>query len=195
MRRLLQALIASRKLNAGMTDMWVLARSAFDQVRAPTTSARAICVWMPNATLTFLPLVPCQAIHTVPSVDTAAIYSHIWSEYYKFPMTAGNNMGCIFSHMGYSEYAGGYYSYLWSQVYSADMFASRFEKEGIFNPTTGASYRKEILAPGGSRDGMESLKAFLGREPSVEPFLKAKGLAEGAMQNSGAQLKSGVKQA
>ena len=54
---------------------------------------------------------------------------------------------------------------------------SRFAAEGIFNPTTGKSYRDEIMAPGGSRDAAASLRAFLGREPIQEPFLKSKGLA------------------
>ena len=56
-------------------------------------------------------------------------------------------------------------------------FASRCEAEGSFNgDLCGASYRKEILAAGGSRDAMDSLIAFLGREPIQEPFLKSKGL-------------------
>jgi len=32
-------------------------------------------------------------------------------------------------------------------------------------------YRKEILAPGGTRDSAESLKIFLGREPNNKAFL------------------------
>jgi len=40
----------------------------------------------------------------------------------------------------------------------------------------GQKYRKEILEPGASREAMEDLVAFLGRKPSINPFLKAKGL-------------------
>ena len=34
------------------------------------------------------------------------------------------------------------------------MFATRFEAEDIFSKAAGASYRREILAPGGSRDAL-----------------------------------------
>jgi oligopeptidase A len=61
-------------------------------------------------------------------------------------------------------------------VLSADAFA-RFEEDGIFNAGTGAAFRREILAKGGSRDAMELFKAFRGREPSVEPLLRHSGIA------------------
>ena len=73
-------------------------------------------------------------------------------------------------------YDAGYYGYLSSQVYSTDMFFSVFAKDPM-NGTEGRRYRKEVLEKGGSRDEMESLKAFLGREPSTEPFYKELGLA------------------
>ena len=51
---------------------------------------------------------------------------------------------------------------MWSEVYSADMF-SVFQKNGILNPEYGDRYRKYILAPGGSVDGIDMIKNFLGR--------------------------------
>lgn len=55
------------------------------------------------------------------------------------------------------------------------MFHSEFVKDPM-DGAVGRRYRKEILEKGGSRDEMESLKAFLGREPSSEPFYKELGL-------------------
>ncbi|KAJ1720638.1 metalloendopeptidase, partial [Coemansia biformis] len=79
--------------------------------------------------------------------------------------------------------AGGYssrlYGYLWAEVFSADMYASRFKSEGVDNPKTGREYRNEILRPGGSRDAMESLVRFLGRQPNNTAFLKSVGLLAG----------------
>ncbi|KAJ2907788.1 metalloendopeptidase, partial [Coemansia aciculifera] len=62
----------------------------------------------------------------------------------------------------------------------ADMYASRFVKDGIFNPQTGLDYRYEILRPGGSRDAMASLEIFLGRKPNNLAFLRSIGLSDKA---------------
>ncbi|KAJ1642177.1 metalloendopeptidase [Coemansia asiatica] len=74
-------------------------------------------------------------------------------------------------------YDAGYYGYLWSKVFSQDMFEARFKKEGLFNKQTGMDYRREILAPGGSRDASISLEKFLGRKPQNTAFMRAIGLA------------------
>lgn len=61
-------------------------------------------------------------------------------------------------------YESGYYGYLWSKVYSADMYEGGFKGDPL-NSDLGYKYRKSILAPGGSRDGLELIREFLGREP------------------------------
>ncbi len=84
-----------------------------------------------------------------------------------------------FSHIFAGGYAAGYYSYKWAEVLSADAFAA-FEEErangSVLNPATGARFRDEILAVGGSRPAMDSFKAFRGRAPSVDALLRHSGM-------------------
>lgn len=91
------------------------------------------------------------------------------------PHHAGTFFPASFGHM-LSGYDAGYYGYLWSEVYGDDMF-SRFENEGVTNPAVGADYRRTILEAGGSRDGMDLLHNFLGRDPNNESFLRKLGIS------------------
>jgi peptidyl-dipeptidase Dcp len=79
-----------------------------------------------------------------------------------------------FAHIFSGGYAAGYYSYLWSEVLDKDAFQA-FKETSLFDPATAKSFRDNILSKGNTRDVMESYKAFRGREPSVEAFLKARG--------------------
>ena len=72
-------------------------------------------------------------------------------------------------------YSAGYYSYIWSEVLDADAFAA-FKENGLFDRKTAGSFRKNILERGGTADAMDLWMAFRGREPSVEPLLKRRGL-------------------
>ena len=58
---------------------------------------------------------------------------------------------------------------------SADAYAA-FEEHGVLDPATGARFRDEVLAVGGSRPALESFRAFRGREPRVEPLLRHNGM-------------------
>jgi oligopeptidase A len=81
-----------------------------------------------------------------------------------------------FSHIFAGGYAAGYYSYKWAEVLSADAY-SFFEENGILDPMTGARFRDEILAVGGSRPAAESFRAFRGREPTVDALLRHNGMS------------------
>jgi len=90
-----------------------------------------------------------------------------------YPYLEGTQMFASFGHL--MGYAAGYYSYLWALIYADDMF-SVFDKNGIMDEATGLRYRDIILANGSSRDELEMVKEFLGREPSQDAFFKAIGL-------------------
>lgn len=116
-------------------------------------------------------------VHTQPAdkIDTTALWNKLREEVTLIPGAPKTWPAAAFGHI-MGGYDAGYYGYLWSQVFSADMFFSRFAVEGVTNPDTGLSYRESILKPGGSRNGMDMLKTFLGREPRDEAFLKSIGL-------------------
>ena len=80
-----------------------------------------------------------------------------------------------FAHIFAGGYAAGYYSYKWAEVLSADAYA-KFEEEGVLDPRTGARFRDEILAVGGSRPAAESFRAFRGREPRIDALLRHSGM-------------------
>ncbi len=71
-------------------------------------------------------------------------------------------------------YASGYYAYIWSEVLDQDAFQA-FRERGLFDQATARAFRR-ILETGGAEDAMVQYKAFRGREPSVEPLLRKRGL-------------------
>lgn len=82
-----------------------------------------------------------------------------------------------FAHIFDGGYSAGYYSYLWSEVLDADAFEAFVEK-GIFDRTTGQSFRDNILSKGGSEDPMVLYKKFRGAEPNPIYLLKNRGFVE-----------------
>ncbi|KAJ2657048.1 metalloendopeptidase [Coemansia sp. RSA 1199] len=111
-----------------------------------------------------------------PNVDVKKNFLKLRQEISRFENDSDDTWGTsTFGHM-MGGYDAGYYGYMWSLVFSADMFESRFIKEGVENTTTGMDYRREILLPGGSRDAMISLEHFLGRKPNNKAFLRSIGL-------------------
>ncbi len=81
-----------------------------------------------------------------------------------------------FTHIFAGGYAAGYYSYKWAEVLSADAYAA-FEEAPERREETGARFRREVLARGGSRGALESFRAFRGRAPSIDALLRHHGMA------------------
>ena len=90
---------------------------------------------------------------------------------------AGTNFGAYWGHL--TGYDAGYYGYAWADAIAADMaMAFRNSEGGWMDTEVGMRLREEIYAPGGSRDAAESIRAFLGRERSIDPFLESIGIEE-----------------
>jgi len=106
---------------------------------------------------------PLQLLHEIRAKVAVAMQP----EYNRFL----NN----FSHVFSGAYAAGYYSYKWAEVLSADAY-SLFEQNGVLDSDTGARFRDEILAVGGSRPALESFTAFRGREPRIDALLRHNGM-------------------
>jgi thimet oligopeptidase len=90
------------------------------------------------------------------------------------PFVEGTFYPASFGHL-LGGYDAGYYGYLWSEVYGDDMF-SRFEELGHTGAGVGGMYRRAILERGGTIDGLDLLRGFLGREPNSMAFLRKLGI-------------------
>lgn len=116
--------------------------------------------------------------HTVTSSrpqDTTAFERQSMAKIGLIPEIVPRYRSTYFNHIFNGGYAAGYYGYIWADVLVADAFEA-FKEKGIFDRTTARSFRTNILETGGTEDAMVLYKRFRGREPSVEPLLKKRGL-------------------
>lgn len=81
-----------------------------------------------------------------------------------------------FNHIFGTGYAAGYYVYLWAGVLDADAYDAFRESGDLFNREIAARFRKHILAENSLGEGMGQYVKFRGKEPSIEPLLKQRGL-------------------
>ena len=114
--------------------------------------------------------------------DCVAISNPILEKVF-LPIDPGTTFVSFFGHL--NGYDAGYYGYAWADAIAADM-ATVFEKskDGYQDKQAGMRLRKEIYEPGDSRDVAISIKKFLGRDQSIQPFLKKIGIAAGEKAKS-----------
>jgi peptidyl-dipeptidase Dcp len=80
-----------------------------------------------------------------------------------------------FSHIFAGGYSAGYYGYIWSEVLDADT-VDWFKENGGLIRTNGDHFRDTLLSRGGSIDSMQMFRNFRGRDATIEPLLKRRGL-------------------
>ena len=82
-----------------------------------------------------------------------------------------------FSHIWGSGYSAGYYAYLWAEMLDDDAY-EWFEEHGGLTRANGDRFRQMVLSRGNTEDLAKMYVAWRGKEPSVEPMMKYRGLQE-----------------
>ncbi len=76
------------------------------------------------------------------------------------------------------SYAAGYYVYMWAEVLDADAFNAFLETGDAFDAATAKRLYDYVYSAGDSIEPAEGYRAFRGRDATVEPMLKKRGLIE-----------------
>ena len=153
-QHLVDRLLASRTFNEGFSTTEYLAAAVLDQAWHRLS---------PDA---------ADAVTDVAAFERDALAAAGLDD----PLIPPRYSSTYFAHIFAGGYDAGYYSYIWSEVAGADIMAW-FEAHGGATRENGERFRAEILAPGGSRDPRASVRSLLGREPTIEPLLRRRGLA------------------
>jgi peptidyl-dipeptidase Dcp len=82
-----------------------------------------------------------------------------------------------FSHIWGGDYSAGYYAYLWAEMLDDDAY-QWFEEHGGLTRANGDRFRQMVLSRGNTEDLTKMYAGWRGKEPSVEPMLKDRGLQE-----------------
>ena len=156
-RALFDKMIAAKNFQAGMGFVRQLEFALFDmRLHSDFDAAEATPLQLINAVRAEVAVVPAPAFNRMPNA---------------------------FGHIFGGGYAAGYYSYKWAEVLSADAYAL-FEETGVLSAETGARFRREVLARGGSRPALESFIAFRGRKPESDALLRHNGMKLAATMGS-----------
>jgi peptidyl-dipeptidase Dcp len=122
-----------------------------------------------------------MAVHSLteaePPADLCAFESELLHQH-GLPHGVGLNHRLVhFQHLfSSSGYAAGYYVYLWAEVLDADGYEAFEEAGSPFAPDVAARLKQHIYSAGNSEEPLATYRAFRGREATVQPLLRKRGL-------------------
>ena len=111
-----------------------------------------------------------------PELDTLAFENGSLARIELIPEIVSRYRSPYFQHIFAGGYSSGYYSYIWSAVLDADAFEAFKETGNLFDQKTAKAFRENVLSKGNTDEPMTLYKRFRGKEPSIEPLLKRRGL-------------------
>ena len=156
---LLDKVIAAEKFNQGFKTTEYLSASILDQAWHQLKPDQ-----IPSDAMAF----EAEALHKA-GVD--------------FPPVPPRYRSPYFSHIFSNAYSAGYYSYLWSEELDADT-VEWIKTNGGLKRENGDRFRSMLLSRGGSADALGLFKAFVGRDPYIEPLLERRGLTKTPLSDS-----------
>ena len=116
-----------------------------------------------------------HTVATAQHIDPATFEQQAMAKIGLIPEIISRYRSPYFQHIFTTGYDAGYYSYTWTAILDADAFEAFKESGDLYNPELAAKFRT-ILESGNTRDLMELYVAFRGKQPSVTPLLRNRGL-------------------
>ena len=103
-----------------------------------------------------------------PPIDLFAIMKKLHEEFRsEIEFCENDHTYANFGHL--VGYGAKYYGYSYSKVFALDLFTEI--KYATFDPEIGKKYKEMILQKGGADRPEKMLEQFLGRKPSMQPFI------------------------
>ncbi|KAJ3940808.1 uncharacterized protein N0V96_008680 [Colletotrichum fioriniae] len=153
-KELAEKLVQSQMLNRGLWFLRQLVFASFDMMVNNQESTEAL-----------------------RELDEVKLYNDLQDSMTLKPNPDERGYGLVHSTHLIELYDAGYYAYMSAQAFAASFFESCFAKDPR-SPEAWDRYRHGILEYGGSRDEMEMMTEFLGREPGPDALLGSLGLLE-----------------
>jgi peptidyl-dipeptidase Dcp len=116
-------------------------------------------------------LTPDQIPNSVEEFESSAIADYGLD----FDLVPTRYRSSYFSHIFAGGYSAGYYGYIWSEVLDADT-VDWFKQNGGLTRANGDHFRKQLLSRGGTEDALQLFRNFRGKDATIEPLLKRRGL-------------------